>query len=209
MKNIFKVAVLNIILVVGLATHLCADLEVPGERDPLLAETAFSQAGSDYSIVKEFRNSQVLLKVVGKDGKEIAVSPNLGEQEKLFIFAGQPVSLKIVDLDKNKVPEIICAAMTGPDRSSLYVFNFDQQKSKLVPLKFVYEKENLIRDFLVSDLYQQDGQDLVFLADNQIRVLGKIYRENAAPVVGFYFFEFFLDRYVCTKIIPVPQDDAN
>jgi len=206
MKKILNSLFLLSLMLFVFLMPIRADLEVPGEADPLLAETAFEIAGKSFKACKELRENSVFVRILDAAGQEVARSESLGEQEKFFVLGAAPKSIAVVDINNDKVPEIIAPAMTGPDRSALYIFKFNPHTSKLIPFKFAYKKEKLERDFLVSDFYQENGQDLVFLENNRIRALGKIYQEDAEPVVGFYFFDIDGEGYSCSEIAPVPED---
>lgn len=183
-----------------------ADLEVPGEANPVLSENSIVLNKAKFSVIKRIDQGTVTLKVLGADGKEMWASLPLGEQEKLFIIDGAASPLTVKDLTGDGVPEIITAAMTGPETSALYVFKYDAAGKKFVGMNFKYEKEQLSRDFMVSDMYQKNGEDIVFMPENQVRALGKIFNEDAGPTAGFYFFKLAGDEFVCTEITPVPTD---
>lgn len=183
-----------------------ADLEVPGEANPVLSENSIVLNNAKFSVIKRIDQGTVTLKVLGVDGKEMWASLPLGEQEKLFIIDGAASPLTVKDLTGDGVPEIITAAMTGPETSALYVFKYDAAGKKFVGMNFKYEKEQLSRDFMVSDMYQKNGEDIVFMPENQVRALGKIFNEDAGPTAGFYFFKLTGDEFVCSEIIPVPTD---
>lgn len=200
MKNILQILLLVSLLIVS---PVFADLAIPGEENPTLAEEALKINNQTFKVLKEYKDNSVSLSITTAAGKTIASHADLGEQEKLFIFAGKATSLVVKDLNGDKVPEIITAAMLGTDRSALYVFSFDVQSKKLSPMPFSYKKQNLTRDFLVADMYQQNGQDLVFVDDKRIRALGKIYKP-AGPIAGFYDFKLSKNGFVCEKISPVP-----
>ncbi|HNX75805.1 MAG TPA: hypothetical protein PLM07_20860 [Candidatus Rifleibacterium sp.] len=183
-----------------------ADLVVPGENNPVLSENSLLLNNAKFNVVKRIDKGTVTLKVFNSDGKEFWSSNALGEQEKLFTIDGAAAPLACKDLTGDGVPEIVTAAMTGPDSSALYVFKYDGESKSFTAMNFKYEKENLTRDFLVSDMYQKDGQDLVLLPENKIRALGKIYAEDAAPVPGFYTFSLNESQFLCSEISPVPTD---
>lgn len=183
-----------------------ADLEVPGEANPVLAENSFALKEATYNVIKRIDKNSVTLRVFNAKGEQFWSSDALGEQEKMFVLDGNATGLAIRDLTGDSIPELITAAMTGPDSSALYVFKLDSEAGKFVPMNFKYEKENLTRDFLVSDMYQKDGQDFCFLPENLIRALGKIYSEEAAPVAGFYTFKLTDGAFVCSEVTPVPVD---
>ena len=183
-----------------------ADLEVPGEANPVLSENSIVLNDAKFNVIKRIDKGTVTLKVLGADGKEMWASLPLGEQEKLFIIDGAASPLTVKDLTGDGVPEVITAAMTGPETSALYVFKYDAEGKKFVGMNFKYEKEQLSRDFMVSDMYQKNGEDIVFLPENQIRALGKIYDEEKGPTAGFYFFKLTGDGFVCSEITPVPTD---
>ncbi|MDD3147937.1 MAG: hypothetical protein PHD82_11580 [Candidatus Riflebacteria bacterium] len=189
-----------------LSAPVFADLALPGEDNPVLSENSIVLNQSKYNVVKRIDSGTVTLKVFTTEGKEMWVSAPLGEQEKLFTLEGAASPLAIKDLTGDGVPELVTAAMTGPESSALYVFKFDNDSQKFTAMNFRYEKENLSRDFLVSDMYQKDGQDLVFMPENKVRALGRIYSEETGPTAGFYFFELKENEFVCTEVAPVPVD---
>jgi len=184
-----------------------ADLEVPGETNPVLAQEAFKAGDLNLKIVKKIEHKTVTLQVKTAEGKDFWLSAPLGDQEKLFIVDDAAVSLKAKDLTGDGVPEIIVAAMTGEMSSALYVFKFDEAAKTFSPMNFKYKDADLERDFVVSDMYQKSGHDLVITKDNQIQALGKIYSEKDAPAPGFYFFSLSGESFICDKIEPVPGGD--
>ncbi len=206
MKRIFASLFCTALL---FTTPSFADLVVPGENTPVLSENSAAFNEAKFNIVKRIDNGSVTLKVFTADGKEFWTSSPLGEQEKKFVVDGAASPLAIKDLTGDGVPELITAAMTGLDSSALYVFKFDGQNKTFTPMNFKYEKENLSRDFLVSDMYQENGEDLFFLPENKIRALGKIYSEGDAPVPGFYVFSLKDNEFVCSEVTPVPVDDTQ
>lgn len=185
-----------------------ADLEVPGEDNPVLSSDTISLKDVSYNVVKRIDKNTVTIKVSTSAGTQFWVSDALGEQEKMFTLDGKATGLAIKDLTGDGTPELITAAMIGPDSSALYVFKLDAEAKKFVPMNFKYEKSDLARDFMVSDMYQENGQDIEFMPENTVRALGKIYAENAEnpPAPGFYYFKLASDSFVCSKIEPVPTD---
>ncbi len=183
-----------------------ADLALPGEDNPVLSENSMTVGSSQFNIVKRIDSNTVTLKVFSREGKEVWVSAPLGEQEKLFVVDGAATPLAVKDVTGDGTPELITAAMTGPESSALYVFQFDAASAQFAPMNFKYEKEDLTRDFVVSDMYQKDGQDLVITEENQVRALGKIYSEEAAPIAGFYTFKLSGEAFVCSEVTPVPVE---
>lgn len=182
------------------------DLVQPGEDNPVLSENSILLNEAKFNVVKRIDKGTVTLKVFTVEGKEMWVSSPLGEQEKLFTIDGAASPLAVKDLTGDGVPELITAAMTGPESSALYVFKYDSEGKKFAAMNFKYEKEELTRDFLVSDMYQKNGEDLVFMPENKIRALGKIYSEENGPSAGFYFFTLKNNEFVCSEITPVPVD---
>lgn len=206
MKKAITTSILAVLLLIS---PVFADLEVPGEVNPVLAENEFTLNGQNCVAQKNIKQGLVSISVRTKEGKPIWTSEILGEQEKFFIIDKNATSLAIKDLNGDKVPEIITAAMTGPDRSALYVYKYEPKENKFVPMQFKHEKQKVYRDFMVSDMYQKDGQDLVFMGDNKVRALGKIYSEQSAPIAGFYYFELVGNDFVSTEIVPVPVDETS
>ena len=60
-----------------------ADLEVPGETNPVLSENSIVLNEAKFSVIKRIDQGTVTVKVLGVDGKEMWASLPLGEQEKL------------------------------------------------------------------------------------------------------------------------------
>jgi hypothetical protein len=206
MKNLFKIVLIAALIC---ASPLFADLEVPGEVNPVLATDRIEINKVGYMVEKRIDKGEVTLNLKTSDGKIFCSSDPLGIQEKFFVTPVGTKNLLIADFTGDGVKEIVTAAMLGYDRSALYIFSVDVADKKLVPLEFRHVKEKLAREFLVSDMYQEDGQDFVFAKDNSIRVLGWVYNINGAPVGSFYYFKPAGDYYVCSKIVPVPTGDAS
>lgn len=192
-----------------LVTPVFADLEVPGEDNPILATSTINLGGADYMVSKRIENSTVTLKVQGAKGETLWTSAPLGDQEKLFMVDDQAVSIAAKDLTGDGIPELLTAAMTGESSSAFYVFKFDAEKKQFTGMDFKYEKAELTRDFMVSDMYQANGADITVMPENKIRALGKIYDEKSGPIAGFYYFKHTDGAFLCSEIVPVPVDEEE
>lgn len=201
MKKIFS-AILGTAML--FSAPVFADLEVPGETNPVLARETFKTGNLNLEIVKKIEHKTVTLQVKTAEGKDFWASAPLGDQEKLFIIDDAAASLKARDLTGDGVPEIIVAAMTSEMGSALYVFKLDEAAKGFTAMNFKYKDADLVRDFVVSDMYQKSGHDLVVTKDNQIQALGKIYSEENGPTPGFYFFGLAGESFICSKVEPVP-----
>lgn len=184
-----------------------ADLEVPGEANPILSQSTMKAGSLNLEIVKKIEQKTVSLQVKTADGKSFWSSTPLGDQEKLFVVDDKAESLTVKDLTGDGIPEIITAAMTSESGSALYVFRLDEKAGSFTAMDFKYKDADLVRDFAVSDMYQKSGYDFVINKENQIQVLGKIYSEKDGPKPGFYFFSLEGQSFICKKIEPVPEEN--
>jgi hypothetical protein len=192
-------------------TPVFAGLALPGEGNPVVGETSITIGNDEYNVVKRIEKESVTITLTGKKGDVFWTSESLGVQEKLFNIDSAAKGIAIKDLTGDGVAEIIAAAMTGEDRSALYVFSFNKDTGKFAPVEFNYEKQNLKREFVVSDIYQANGDDYLFSEDGKLRVLGQIYSESGEtpPVAGFYFFQFRNNLFVNTSVEPVPTGKSE
>ena len=207
MKNLKTIAM---ILVVFASATLFAGLEVPGERNPLLASANFAiNEVAGYTAEKVINKEGVRIKVLDPQGKEFWTSGVLGDQEKKFYFAGQSSNLLITDLNNDKKPEIVTAASYAPHNGSLHVFTFDKEQLRFMPMQFTNPQADNPGDFLVSDLFQEDGQDLAFVDNSRVRALGMLYPENeySEAVASFFYYKLSGNSFTFDGCEPVPVDN--
>ncbi|MFZ2957234.1 MAG: hypothetical protein WA705_10125 [Candidatus Ozemobacteraceae bacterium] len=155
-----------------------------------LAKAAFKAEGG-LDIVKTMRDDGIYLEAHNKAGKKIWESANLGTEDKNFLIGGASNTLAVVDFDKDGKEEVLTAAFYGPDASGLYIYRFVDAKTGFVPIPNSAGTEESKRDFFVSDVRQESGEDMVINPDGTVRVMGKIYSEKGEnpPESGFYYFE--------------------
>jgi len=204
-----KKVIYTIFAMVLLPFSLFAGLAVPGEANPVLATEKFELDGQQMTVEKRIDDMNLTLRVLDADGKQIFTSETLGSEEKLFVIDREAVSLKVRDLNGDKVPELMAAAFYGPNASGLYVFTYDTSAKTFKPMQFVHAAADLTRDCLVSDMRQENGEDLMFLSDDVVRALGMIYstEPDAEPVAGFYFYKLTDGAFKFVESKPVPVDE--
>lgn len=184
---------------------LYAGLGLPGELDPVLAKSKFTWKKVKLDIEKRFDKEKltVILTAFNDKGEKVWSSESLGEQEKFITFSGKKTSLAIKDMDSDGIPELVAAAMTGPETSALYIYKYQACCNEFLPMNFTYAELKFSRPFMVSDLYDPNNRDIIVMKNNNIRASGKIYTENDGPIEGYYFFEpkngEFLCKYIKTK----------
>jgi hypothetical protein len=199
----------TIVAMVLLPLSLFAGLAVPGEANPVLATEKFELNGQQMTVEKRIDSMNLTLRVLDADGKQIFSSETLGSEEKLFVIDREATSLKARDLNGDKVPELMAAAFYGPNASGLYIFAYDAAAKTFKPMQFVHAAADLTRDCLVSDMRQENGEDLMFLSDDVVRALGMIYstEPDVEPVAGFYFYKLTDGAFKFIESKPVPVDE--
>ncbi len=204
-----KKVICTIFAMVLMPLGLFAGLAVPGEANPVLATEKFELDGQQLTVEKRIDDMNLTLRVLDADGKQIFTSETLGSEEKLFVIDRESVSLKVRDLNGDKVPELMAAAFYGPNASGLYIFTYDAGAKTFKPMQFVHTAADLTRDCLVSDMRQENGEDLMFLSDDVVRALGMIYstEPDVEPVAGFYFYKLTDGAFKFIESKPVPVDE--
>lgn len=184
-----------------------AGVALPGEFEPVLAKAVFRHKGVRLNIEKVYdKEAQaVVIKASELNGENVWSSESLGEEEKLITFMNKATSLLVRDLDGDGINEVIAAARTGFDSSALYVFKYNAEQKAFLPMDFTYEKEKFSRHFLVSDMLQENNQDIIITQKGNIRAMGKIYTEDKGPIPGFYYFEAKQGEYVC-KLVETQEE---
>lgn len=205
MKKVFYL----VFAMIALSLSTFAGIAVPGEINPVIATENFELNGQQMTVEKRMDNQDLTLRITDADGKQIFVSEILGSQEKLFVIAREATSLAVRDLDDNGSPEIITAAFYGPNASGLYIFSYDEAAKTFKPIQFVHSEADLTRDFMISDIHQENGEDLVFLADDVVRALGMIYSSepDIESIAGFYFYKLTDGVFKFIESKPVPTDE--
>lgn len=172
-------------------TQAFAGLETPGEVDPLLSKVTFIIDNQEFEAEKILEENGVVIEV--KDAemrKPIWKSEPIGEQEKLFIIGMKPASIAVADITGDGEPELIAATYFSPNNGALYVFKYDPDKSTFKPIPFMHD--GIERDFMVADIYQKSGYDMVISEQNTFRALGYIYPEDPAEgkAEAFYYYKY-------------------
>ncbi len=162
---------------------------------------------ADLNIEKCSDDQGISLKISAADGKVLLESGVLGSQDKLFAVGSDATGLTTHDFDGDGTAEVVASAFYGPKASALYVFRYDAAAGKFVPIKFLNSSDpELSTDFMVSDMEQADGQDMVINADHSIVALGMIYPANAedVPTPGLYTYKLVEGQFKLTEKKPVP-----
>ncbi|MBU1106644.1 MAG: hypothetical protein KKB51_08270 [Candidatus Riflebacteria bacterium] len=204
MKKMLKV--IFVLMMVPLS--IFAGIAVTGESSPTLASENFELNGQKMSVEKHIEGQDITLRISDAEGKVIFTSDTLGSEEKLFVIDRKAVSLAVKDLNGDNSPELITAAYYGP-ASGLYIFSYDAASKKFKPIQFVHPEADLTRDFMVSDMRQENGEDLLFLSNDVVRALGMIYSADseAEPVAGFYFYKLIDGAFKFVESKPVPSGE--
>lgn len=189
----------NIFISISMLLILLCSQSRATTSNNLLAKTTFKlYKTSELLNVKKFKiNEKVGITITNKLGKKLLDFSSMGAKEKLFTVGNEAKSIAIKDITGDGVPEVITTAYYGP-ASALYVFKYDQKADKFAPIKFIDSKDaEMNRDYMISDMPQDNGFDMTILENNQIRSLGKIYPSalGERPKVGYYYFKLENDGY--------------
>jgi hypothetical protein len=206
MRNI-KTILLFITLLVSSA--LFAGLAVPGEGNPLLANSEIKINNiAGYTVEKLSDSSGVRIKVLTPEGKDFWISEILGNQEKKFMFNGESSNLLVADINADARPEIITAVAFPPHNGGLYIFTLNAEQNGFTPMTFNNQQTKDAKDFLTADIFQEDGQDLAFI-DNRVRALGMLYPESegAEPVASFFYYKLTDSAFTYDSCEAVPVDN--
>jgi hypothetical protein len=188
MKRLFTFLIVSVLLI---SSHFALAAKQTDDKQ-ILSSAVFTikESGENLNIEKFKTNNNIGISISSKSGESLLEMKELGVEEKLFTVGEKPTSLIVKDVTGDGVPEVITAAYYGP-ASALYVFKFDKAKRKFLPMKFIDSKDaSMHRDFMVSDMPQDNGQDMTIMANNNLRALGKIYPAKAGQKAtpGLYFF---------------------
>ncbi len=189
MKRLFTILIIGALIV---STHFALAAKQSDDKQ-ILSSAVFTikDSGENLSVEKYKANNNVGIRISSKSGESLLDMNEIGIEDKFFTVGDDKTSLTVKDVTGDGVPEVITAAYYGPS-SALYVFKFDAAKRKFLPMKFIDSKDaSMHRDFMVSDMPQDNGQDMTVLADNSLRALGKIYPTKAGQKAsaGLYFFK--------------------
>lgn len=157
---------------------------------PELLATARLEAGSTVLTVRKVLAADgVRLEVHDGSGVATWTSPVLGTEDKLFTVGGQATPLACADVTGDGVPEVLVAAANAPRGASLTAFRLEDA-GRFVAVPCAFPDNGVVRDAFVTDLAQQDGQDLAVLADGRIRTLGRTYESEGIrkPGAAEWFF---------------------
>lgn len=163
--------------------------------------------GEKLNITKYLDEKGVGIRAATADGTKICEFGEMGSEDKLFTIDAKATGLAVKDITGDGVAEIITAAFYGPTASGLYVFNYDAASKKLVPVKFLNSDDpELSTDFMVSDVRQENNQDMTVEADGTLQAVGKIYPEDAGsePVTGLYKFKYADGSFKLSEKKPLP-----
>lgn len=165
----------------------------------------------DYEVRKVSQDGMITLQVLDTSSKLIWKSEEIGSEEKKFTIGGKAESLFLKDISKDGIPEIVTAAFYGPRASALYIFSYSSKTKSFEPIKCRFPKDGLVRDFVVSDIFQENGSDILFESDEKLKILGMIYPDDPekAPTEGVYFFAFQNGEFIHTKTEPVLKENGN
>ena len=203
MKSIFLI----IVFMISFLTPVNAGLEVPGEADPSLAKVYFSIEDKPMVAEKIFTLEGVYLEVRDAQTQQVFwKSDIIGEFEKHFIINERKRSMVAIDMAGNDIPELLVSTSYSPNNSALYVFSYQSSDNTFKPISFV--SQDLSRDFLVSDIPQENGLDLVINEDKTFRSLGYIYPDTPAQdrMPGYYYYKFDQDSFQLVRSEPVPVE---
>ncbi len=200
-----KLSVLLSAFVIALSTSIYA--EEPVQNKIVTFEKPLVIKNETYKVIRTIENDNLSIKVVDKNAKEVWNSIALGMQAWDFKLNNEPSSLEVVDLDGDAVPEIITACTIGDVQSALYIFKYDTAKKSFSAINFGYiGYDGMERDFMVSDVPADNGDNMVFENKTKIRCLGKIYTPNG-PKLGYYFFELKDGKFMTGE--PISADEDN
>jgi len=181
--------------------------ETPSETKMLCSVPAgVGSPAVKLTIRKELRADGIYLAAVDAAGKQVWESANLGSEDKKFVIDKQASTLIAKDLTGDGSPEVITAAYYGPG-SGLYVYTWDAKAAKFAPIPCVYPKNpDANREYLVADIPQENGEDMLFQSDSNVRIMGKIYpeKETESVVDGFYYFELKNGTFTFLKQEKIP-----
>ncbi len=180
--------------------------------DKILASITVSVEGlkpETLVIEKVQRGEEIFLQARNGNTAPFWTSEPLGSEDKKFQLDGKPLTLASSDLDSDKQPEILTAAFYGPRASGLYGFVYQQEKRTFAPITCKYANPEDNRDFLVSDIHEEDGSDFLISSDGKIQVLGIIYAtgEGQEPKPGRFFFTYAGGAFQAGSSEPLSEAD--
>lgn len=156
----------------------------------LLATARFDAGdGTVLTVRKVLASDGVRLEVHDGSGEAVWTSPPLGTRDKLFTIGGRATPLACADVTGDGVPELLVAAASPPHAAALSAFRFEAPH-RFAPVRCAFPADEVVRDAFVTDLSQQDGEDLAILPDGRIRTLGRTYESAGLrrPGAAQWFF---------------------
>lgn len=208
----FKLFFVTVFFILSLVTLVMAGEAVPGETSPFLRQIRFRIDQSKYEAIKHIDLDGVRLFVNDNKGEKIWESPIIGSEDKAFMYHGNSSGLAAVDVTGDGRPELVTASFYGPQSSAMYVYRYSPDSETIFEaVPFVYEEEELVRDFMVSDIFVENGEDLAILENGMIRALGMVYPEEpeAEPEAAFYYFTYESGQFLFNKKEPVPAEEQD
>lgn len=191
-----------------LALALPAEL-MAGAPETLASVTYESakQPGSKFIVSKTLASDGVHIEMRDGTGRVVWTSPSLGTADKLFTADARASRLALVDVTGDGVPEVVTAATSPPRSALLHVFRLDAAQTELRPIPCVFPADGTSRDAFVTDLAQEDGQDLTILADRRIQTLGRTYGSAGIrkPGAGIYVFGFREGAFRLQSVREIPR----
>ncbi len=180
-------SIIVLIIMCGLSVSLVA-------APKTLARESFRLNNEQGNVTAEkfIDNNEVGVTIKSDSGQSLLEIKNIGSQDKKFLADEKTCTLLVKDLTGDTVPEVIATAYYGP-ASALYVFRYQPEKKAFVPMKFIDSKDvSLQREYMVSDLPLENGQDMRIEADNTLLAVAKIFpaKSGQKAVVGEYKFAY-------------------
>ncbi len=178
-----------------IACFLCLGLPGALQAADVLASTSLQLKSSEkpFHIEKILDENGISVRVYAGNGQTLFDSGIIGSENKMFIIDEKACGLAAHDFDGDGNAEILATAFYGPKASALYVFRFDQTAGNFAPMTFLNDKSpDLSTSFMVSDIRQDDGSDMIVKSDGSISALGMIYSDNpeGKPVPGHYTWKY-------------------
>lgn len=189
----------KVFICIAILMFILCSQSMASNKKELLAKSSFKidRAGEILNVIKFKMNEEVGITITNVLGEKLLDFSSLGVKEKLFTIDNKVKSLLIKDLTGDGIPEVVTTAYYGP-ASALYVFKYDEKSNEFVPIKFIYNNDvKMNKDYMVSDMPQDNGFDMTVLKNNQLRALGKIYPSDLGEKikVGYYYFKLIDDCY--------------
>lgn len=192
---------------------MCAPATLVAAERQLIATVSFATPGTtaaSLTVRKLLLATGIHLEASDQSGRVVWTSSSLGTADRLFVSGERRSRLAALDLTGDGVPEIITAASSPPRSGLLHVFRFAASGNQFEPVACVFPKDGVTRESFISDLTQEDGQDLSVLADGRVRTLGHTYASEGTgkPGAGMYFFAYRDGAYHFVRVDEIPRGPA-